>query len=119
MDNYEMETIKEFITLTQALKLLPSVAPNKTKPLIENACHFNFNVETQQMDYFYYKVGNTELTEQELNEMWIEDYNFYGTTIRISPRGAKTLLKLYLNGDLILKKKKHLSLQQIYRCKST
>lgn len=41
--------------------------------------------------------------------MWITETTFWGATIRISPRGAKTLLQIYNNGDLILQKGKVIS----------
>lgn len=61
------------------------------------------------VEYSRYKIGKTELTEADYNEIWIKKLSSYGETIIISPKGARILLKLYYNGDLILKKGEKIS----------
>ena len=53
-----------------------------------------------------YRVGETELLQEEYEEIHIKLESFYGTTIKTSPHGAKVLMKLYRNGDLVMHKGK-------------
>ncbi len=103
MDEYEEKISERYMTLSSALKCLQGVMPNKSKKLIEDALEIKYTPGLQEI-YSRYIVGKTELTEEEYQELWIETFTYYGETIRISPAGAKTLLKLYCDGDLILKK---------------
>lgn len=104
MEPFEEYVVDKYLTLRDALKLLPGVMPNKSKWLIDEAFEIiiGANFETIEPSY---QVGGTILTPDERKELYIETENFYGTTvIRTSPKGAKVLLRLYYNGDLILKK---------------
>lgn len=56
MDYYECEIIREYKTLTEALKCLPGVAPNKSKELIKNAEYLGDNC---------YQVGETIFSEED------------------------------------------------------
>lgn len=101
MDLYEEAVATEYLTLIQALKCLPGVMPNKSKKIM--------SPDYSGVEYSRYKIGKTELTEADYNEIWIKKLSSYGETIRISPKGARILLKLYYNGDLILKKGEKIS----------
>lgn len=106
MDFYEEEIARKYMTLIEALKCLPGVMLNKSKKLIDNALKINFIPGSLEIADFCYHVGETELLQEEYEEIHIELESFYGTTIKISPQGAKALMKLYRNGDLVMYKGK-------------
>lgn len=106
MNFYEEAIARKYMTLIEALKCLPGVMPNKSKELIANALEMNFIPGSLEIADFCYRVGETELLQEEYEEIHIELESFYGTTIKTSPQGAKVLMKLYRNGDLVMHKGK-------------
>lgn len=111
MDAYEEKIVREYMTLSNALKLLPNVVPNLTKQRIKEAMCFEYEDNINENEFrdikeVRYYIGNTELTREEWKELWIEDLTLWGCTIRVSPKGAKILIRLYKNGDLTLKRGK-------------
>lgn len=105
---YDDDIEREYMTLFGALKCLPGVMPRKAKELIEMAESDRNNrmiVDTGlEKKEYPYVIGNTQLTEAEYKEFWIETFTFYGSTIRTSPKGAYFLLKIYQNGDFPMRK---------------
>lgn len=102
MDLYEEAVAKKYMTLVEALKCLPGVMPNKSKKLIDDALEISYVPGSMEISDFGYRVGETKLSQEEYESIHIEVLSFYGTTIRISPQGAKVLMKLYRNGDLVM-----------------
>lgn len=80
--------------------------PNKSKKLIDNALEISYILDSMEESDIGYRVGETNLSQEEYEALHIEVQSFYGTTIRISPKGAKVLMKLYRNGDLVMHKGK-------------
>ena len=74
-------------TLVQILKALPNVMPIKASKAIRLA--LSDNSEPSR------KIGERNFTEEEINEIIIEDSSYYGITIRTSPVGARLLIELY------------------------
>lgn len=109
MDFYEEEVARKYMTLIEALKCLPGVMPNKSKKLIDNALEINLIPNSLAIADLCYRVGKTELLQEEYEAIHIKLYSFYGTTIKISPRGAKVLMKLYRNRDLVMHKGKYIA----------
>lgn len=109
MDLYEEAVVKKYMTLVEALKCLPGVMPNKSKKLIDDALEISYVPGSMEISDFGYRVGETKLSQEEYKAIHIEVQSFYGTTIRISPQGAKVLMKLYRNGDLVMHKGKSIT----------
>ena len=109
MDLYEEAVVKKYITLVEALKCLPGVMPNKSKKLIDDALEISYVPGSMEISDLGYRVGETKLSQEEYKAIHIEVQSFYGTTIRISPQGAKVLMKLYRNGDLVMHKGKSIT----------
>ena len=109
MDLYEEAVAKKYMTLVEALKCLPGVMPNKSKKLIDDALEISYVPGSMEISDFGYRVGETKLSQEEYESIHIEVLSFYGTTIRISPQGAKVLMKLYRNGDLVMHKGKSIA----------
>lgn len=109
MDLYEGAVVKKYMTLVEALKCLPGVMPNKSKKLIDDAFEISYVPGSMEISDLGYRVGETKLSQEEYKAIHIEVQSFYGTTIRISPQGAKVLMKLYRNGDLVMHKGKSIT----------
>lgn len=69
----------------------------------------DFAPNSFEIQNFCYRVGETELLQEEYEAIHIELKSFYGTTIKTSPQGAKVLMKLYSNGDLVMHKGKSIT----------
>ena len=85
------------MSLTEALKLLPGVAPNKSKSQLKSA------IMGECMQPPSNSIGEFSYEPKELREMYIEDYSGISEVIRITPEGAKTLILIYKRKSLILK----------------
>lgn len=107
MKHYEKETVELFMTLTSALKSLPGVKPNVSKSKIRDVWENSLMMNCHKGKNFDLFVGKSKLTPEEFGEIYIEFDSYYDEpTIKISPKGAKVLLKLYRNGDLEMQRGK-------------
>lgn len=108
---YQYEVTTRYISLISALKRLPGVAPILSKKKIKKAMDDALMslLESPIEKIANYIIGNSILTEQEWEHLWIEEQIPGEETIRISHCGAKILKQLYLNNDLVLKKGKSIS----------
>ncbi|MDR3560585.1 MAG: hypothetical protein P4N59_03950 [Negativicutes bacterium] len=87
----------KYMSLTEALKLLPGVAPNNAKAQIRVAVEGDFLQEpTGQIGTVVYKA-------EELKELFVEDQSGMSEVIRITPEGAQTLIRLYNTEALKMK----------------
>ena len=85
------------MSLTEALKLLPGVAPNKSKKQLKSA------IIGECMQPPSNSIGEFSYEPKELKEMYIEDYSGISEIIRITPEGAKKLILIYKRKSLPLK----------------
>ena len=65
MNFYEEAIARKYMALIEALKCLPGVMPNKSKELIDNALEMNFIPGSLEIADFCYRVGETELLQEE------------------------------------------------------
>lgn len=113
---YYYAVYHHFPTLTSVLKMLPNVAPNKTKKKIFDCVFYYDGCDPSFVDLFSteelgerdganktYFIGETALSYEQVCEISISEYSFYYSSIknRCSPIGAKILKQLYLRKQVI------------------
>ena len=101
-DDYLDLLVNKFMGIKEALSYLPGIKPAISRKVIKVAGEPKYSANGM-ISSPTYLIGKTQLTKDEYKELWIER-PWLDDKVRISPKGAKILLALYYNGDLIMDK---------------